>query len=86
MVLRVMTKLKRVISILSCTVHFVCWRFAHLEMVAMLRKIKMKISANLFCKEILPKKTIKFFFLIFKLAHCAWKIKHVYQLDLLCCT
>jgi hypothetical protein len=85
MVRIVMIKLKRVISILSCAVHFVCWRFAHLELVAVLRKIKMKISAHLFCKEMLPKKTIKSFCLIFKLTHCVWKIKQVYQLDISYC-
>ena len=85
MVRIVMIKLKRVISILSCAVHFVCWRVAHLEIVAMLRKIKMKILAHLFCKDMLPNK-IKSFCLIFKLTHCVWKIKQVYQLDILCCS
>jgi hypothetical protein len=72
MVRIVMIKLKRVVSILSFAVHFVCWRFAHLEIAAMLRNIKMKILAHLFCKEMLPKKTINSFFfpLIFKLVQC----------------
>ena len=85
MVRIVMIKFKRVISILSCAVHFVCWRFAHLEIVAMLRKIKMKISAHLFCKDMLPNK-MKSFCLIFKLTHCVWQTKQVYQLDILYCS
>jgi len=64
-------------------VHFVCWRLAHLVIVAVLRKIKMKVSAHLFCKDMLPKKTIKSCCLIFTLTHCVWKIKQVYQLYIL---
>jgi len=83
MVRIVMIKLNRVFSILSCAVHFVCWRFYPFRDCCNAEKNKIKIPAHLFCKEMLPKKTIKSFCLIFKLMHCVWKIKQVYQLDIL---